>query len=79
MADNGRKETQLWQSRKQSLINNGTTSGGNIAIKNINLNNLKLDATEQQLIDAGNAVAALVSLPLVGVRRIEDGDLTNEE
>lgn len=66
----------------QVRLNNGTTSGGNIAIKNINLNNLKLDATEQQLIDAGNAVAALVSLPLlplVGVRRIEDGDLTNEE
>ena len=63
----------------QVRLNNGTTSGGNIAIKNISLNNLKLDATEQQLIDAGNAVAALVSLPLVGVRRIEDGDLTNEE
>ena len=60
----------------QVRLNNGTTSGGNIAIK---MNNLKLDATEQQLIDAGNAVAALVSLPLVGVRRIEDGDLTNEE
>lgn len=47
----------------QVRLNNGTTSGGNIAIKNINLNNLKLDATEQQLIDAGNAVAALVSSP----------------
>ena len=33
----------------QVRLNNGTTSGGNIAIKNINLNNLKLDATEQQL------------------------------
>lgn len=30
----------------QVRLNNGTTSGGNIAIKNINLNNLKLDATE---------------------------------
>lgn len=44
----------------------------------MSLGQIKVDATDQQLLDAGTALAGLSSLPLEGVRRIDTGDLTDE-
>lgn len=47
----------------QVRVENGTKADGKAAVKNINFNQLKLDATDQQLLDAGHAVAGLQSPP----------------
>ena len=60
-------------------LDNGTKASGGTSVKNVNFSNIRLDATHQQLYDAGNAVAGLLSLPLVGLRRIDTNDLTDEE
>lgn len=39
----------------QVRVENGTKADGKAAVKNINFNQLKLDATDQQLLDAGHA------------------------
>ena len=43
----------------QVRVENGTKADGKAAVKNINFNQLKLDATDQQLLDAGHAAAGL--------------------
>lgn len=62
----------------QIRFNNGTTASGKTAVKSMSLGQIKVDATDQQLLDAGTALAGLSSLPLEGVRRIDTGDLTDE-
>ena len=37
----------------QVRVENGTKADGKAAVKNINFSQLKLDATDQQLLDAG--------------------------
>lgn len=62
----------------QIRFNNGTTASGKTAVKSMSLGQIKVDATDQQLLDAGTALAGLSSLTLEGVRRIDTGDLTDE-
>ncbi len=62
----------------QIRVENGTTSGGEIAVKNINLSKIKLDADDQALLDAGNAAAGLQSHALQGLRRVTTADLVEE-
>ena len=47
----------------QVRVENGTKADGKAAVKNINFNQLKLDATDQQLLDAGHAAAGLQPTP----------------
>lgn len=61
----------------QVRFNNGTTAAGKAAVKTVTLSQVKLDATDQQLLDAGNALAGLSSLTLNGVRRVDTGDLSD--
>ena len=61
----------------QVRFNNGATAGGKAAVKTVTLSQVKLDATDQQLLDAGNALAGLSSLTLNGVRRVDTGDLSD--
>ena len=58
---------------------NGTTASGKTAIKTINISNVKLAATDADMLEAGNAYASLTSLTLDGVRMTDVYDLTNEE
>ena len=60
-------------------LENGTKANGGTSVKNVNFNNVKLDATAQQLYDAGTAVSTILSLPLIGLQRITTDDLTDEE
>lgn len=61
----------------QVRFNNGTTAAGKAAVKTVTLSQVKLDATDQQLLDAGNALAGLSSLTLNGVRQVDTGDLSD--
>ena len=61
----------------QVRFNNGTTAAGKAAVKTVTLSQVKLDATDQQLLDAGNALAGFSSLTLNGVRRVDTGDLSD--
>ncbi|MGN0955179.1 DUF1659 domain-containing protein [Dialister sp.] len=61
----------------QIRFDNGTTASGKTAVKSMSLGQIRLDATDQQLLDAGTALAGLSSLPLNGIRRVETGDLTD--
>lgn len=61
--------------RLQIRFNNGTTASGKVSVKTLSLGQIKLGATDQELLDAGSALAGLSSLPLEGLRRVETGDL----
>ena len=51
----------------QVRVENGTKADGKAAVININFNQLKLDATDQQLLDAGHAAAGLQSLSQIHI------------
>ena len=63
--------------RLQIRFNNGTTASGTVSVKTLSLGQIKLGATDQELLDAGSALAGLSSLPLEGLRRVETGDLVD--
>lgn len=61
----------------QVIVENGTTSSGKKATKNISFNQIKLTATDSELLDAGKAVAGLLSTSLSGMRLVNTYDLTD--
>lgn len=63
--------------RLQIRFNNGTTASGKVSVKTLSLGQIKLGATDHELLDAGSALAGLSSLPLEGLRRVETGDLVD--
>ena len=63
--------------RLQIRFNNGTTASCKVSVKTLSLGQIKLGATDQELLDAGSALAGLSSLPLEGLRRVETGDLVD--
>lgn len=63
--------------RLQIRFNNGATASGKVSVKTLSLGQIKLGATDQELLDAGSALAGLSSLPLEGLRRVETGDLVD--
>lgn len=58
------------------IVENGTTASGKKATKNISFNQIKLSARDDELLDAGKAVAGLLSSSLSGIRLINTYDLT---
>ena len=47
------------------------------AIKNLNYNQIKLTATEAQLLEAGTAIAGLTKYTLSGIRVIDTSELAD--
>ena len=62
----------------QIRVENGTNASGGQSIKNINLNNIKLDAVDDALLACGQAGSNLQTLPLSGIRLVNTYDLTDE-
>ncbi len=54
---------------------NGTNASGKTLVKTTNLSNVKLNATDEDMLEAGNAYASLTSLTLDGVRMTDVYDL----
>lgn len=59
------------------IVENGTTASGKKATKNISFNQIKLSARDDELLDAGKAVASLLSTSLSGMRLVNTYDLTD--
>lgn len=59
------------------IVENGTTASGKKATKNISFNQIKLSARGDELLDAGKAVAGLLSTSLSGMRMVNTYDLTD--
>lgn len=57
------------------IVENGTTASGKKATKNISFNQIKLSARDDELLDAGKAVAGLLSTSLSGMRLVNTYDL----
>ena len=57
-------------------VEDGTTSSGTAAIKNLNYSQVKVNATDEELYTAGKAIAELQSKPLSGIRLVEYYDVT---
>lgn len=45
----------------QIRVEDGTTSAGGAKIKSLNYSNIKLDANDQELMDAGKAIAGMTN------------------
>lgn len=61
----------------QVIVENGTTASGKKATKNISFNQIKLSATDDELLYAGKAVAGLLATSLAGMRLVNTYDLTD--
>ena len=61
----------------QVIVENGTTASGMKATKNISFNQIKLSATDDELLDAGKAVGGLLATSLAGMRLVNTYDLTD--
>lgn len=61
----------------QVIVENGTTANGKKATKNISFNQIKLSATDDELLDAGKAVAGLLATSLAGMRLVNTYDLSD--
>lgn len=68
---------KLYDIKLQVRVENGTMTTGAKALKSLNLNQIKLDATADQLLAAGEAVAHLQSQTLSGIRVIDSYDLAD--
>ena len=60
----------------QVRVEDGTTSAGAAKIKSLSFSNIRLDASDQELMDAGKAIAGITYYPLSGIRRVDTGDLS---
>lgn len=60
----------------QINVLDGTTASGKAKSKNLNFSNIKLDASDEQLMAAGKAICGLTAYTLNGLRRIDTNDLS---
>lgn len=63
----------------QIRVENGTTSTGAKALKNLNFTKIKLTSTDDELLTAGQAIAGLTDYTLSGIRLVDTYDLTASE
>lgn len=59
----------------QVRVENGNSASGAVTIKSINLNQIKLEATADELLLAGQGLANLQANNLSGIRIIDTYDL----
>ena len=57
-------------------VENGTTSSGAAAVKNLNYSQVKVNASDEELYNAGKAVSELQSKALSGIRIVEYYDVS---
>lgn len=57
-------------------VEDGTTSSGAAAIKNLNYSQVKVNATDEELYNAGKVISELQSKTLSGIRVVEYYDVT---
>ncbi len=60
-------------------VEDGTTSSGAAALKNLNYSQVKVNASDEELYAAGKAISELQSKTLSGIRLVEYYDVTEEQ
>lgn len=66
------------ENAKEGLtLDEAKTAAAKRAIKNLNYNQIKLTATEAQLLEAGTAIAGLTQYTLSGIRVIDTSELSD--
>lgn len=63
----------------QFRFENGTNSYGQTKYKTVSLSNIKLNASDEQLFDAGTAYAGLTAQVLGGLSRVDVSDLVSTD
>lgn len=61
----------------QISVIDGTTASGKDKTKKLSYSNIKLNATDDQLLAAGKAICGLTAYTLNGIHRIDTNDLTD--
>lgn len=72
-------ERKVSEVKLQVRLDNGFTSSGAQAVKSVSLTKIKTDATDDQLLAAGEALGSIADTSLIGVRKVETSDLTQGE
>lgn len=65
-------------SKMMIRVENGTSSTGATVIKNLSYSQIRVEATDDELMAAGKAIADLQTKPLSGIRLVETYDVTAE-
>ena len=68
---------EIYDVKLQVRVENGSSTSGKTAYKNINVTQVKLGATDDELLAAGQAIGNLQANPLSGVRLVNSYDLTD--
>ena len=69
---------EIYDVKLQVRVENGSSTSGKTAYKNINVTQVKLGATDDELLAAGQAIGNLQANPLSGVRLVNSYDLTGD-
>ena len=69
---------ELTDLKLQIRVADGTTSAGAAKIKSLSYSNIKLDATDQELMDAGKAIVGITNYLLSGIRCVQTHDMLDE-
>jgi len=68
---------RLIRSQLRLALDNGIhPTSGNVILKTKTFNNVKTDATADQLYAVAHALAGLQTLPLYGVERVDNSDIS---
>mgnify|MGYP002517827882 CR=1 FL=1 len=69
---------EIYDVKLQVRVENGSSTSGKTAYKNINVTQVKLGATDDELLAAGQAIGNLQANPLSGVRLVNSYDLSGD-
>ena len=69
---------EIYDVKLQVRVENGSSTSGKTAYKNINVTQVKLGATDDELLAAGQAIGNLQANPLSGVRLVNRYDLSGD-
>lgn len=68
---------ELTDLKIQIRVEDGLTSAGAAKIKSLSYSNIKLDATDQELMDAGKAIVGMTNYSLAGIRCVLTNDMSD--
>ena len=71
-------ERTIEKLRLQLRVENGTSATGSVVLKNVNFNQIKETATDDQLYAAGTALASLQTQTLNDIRLLATISLTSD-
>lgn len=71
--------SKVYDVKLQVRLDNGLTASGAQAVKSVSISQIKTDATDDQLLAAGEALGSLADSELIGVRKVETTDLIQGE